>query len=272
MRASNRQHEQHGVQPHEARRPAAAAPEPVHRAPDQSDRREAREHRDRLERPQPAREPERRGRVAGEREQRAVGGVLERPSDEREDPVGGRFGGEVRVGVEAVQRAHAREREVAEHVLGDQRRSEQQDRVGEHDRSREHPYRQPPRARKHERVARAHDECEGLEAPTAETQPEAVPRARQPRRPAAAARGHVLRRRRRRSRADQQHGREDSEQSHRSDRSRDTRAHARVSRRGRHGRSPLGGLYPGCGSGGEDESIVTSAGWRVSPAPGTLQV
>jgi len=270
VRASDGQHEQHWVEPDEARRPAAAASEPVHRAPDQSDRREARERRDGLERPQPAREPERRGRVAGEREQRAVGGVLKRPAHEREDPVGGRFGGEVRVGVEAVQRAHAREREVAEHVLRDQRRSEQQDRVGEHDRSRERAHRQSPRARQHERVARAHEEREGLEASTAEIHAEAVPRAREPRRPAAAARGHILRRRRRRSRADQQHGREDSEQPHRSDRPRDTRGHACVSRRDRRGWRPLGGLDPGCGSGGEDESIVTSAGWRVSPAAGTL--
>jgi hypothetical protein len=270
VRAADRQHEQNGIQPHEARRPTAAAPEAVHGAPGQGDRGEARERSERLERPQTARQPERRGGVAGEREQRAVWGVLKRPADEREDPVGGRFGGEVRVGVEAVQRAHARKREVTEHVLGDQRRSEQQDRVREHDRSRDRAHRKPSRGREDERVARAHDQREGLEAPTAQTHAEAVPRACEPRWPATAARRHILRRRRRGARAHQQHGREDAEQSHRSDRPHETGGHARVACWGRHGWRPLDGLYPGCGSGGEDESIVTSAGWRVSPAPGTL--
>jgi hypothetical protein len=116
-----RQHEQHGVQPDEARGPASAAPEALDGPPDQRHRGQTRERGQRLEHPQAAGESKRCGGVAREREQGAVGRVLKRPADEREDPVGGRFGGEMRVRVEAVQGAHAREREIAEHVLGDQR-------------------------------------------------------------------------------------------------------------------------------------------------------
>ena len=83
--------------------------------------------------------------------------------------VGGGFGGDVGVGVEAVQSAQAGEGQVAEHVLGDQRRSQQQDQVREHDRRR------PARAggsaraqRQHEQVARAHDQHQRLEAAAAE--------------------------------------------------------------------------------------------------------
>ena len=163
VRAADSQHQQHRVQAHERRRPARRASQARGRARDQRDRAEGRNDRQRLERPQAARETERYQRVADQREQRAVRGVLELPVDEPQHRVARRFGGEVRVRVEAVQDAHAREREVAEHVLGDQRRPQQQDQVREHDRAREGQRRQPSRDEQHEQVARAHDQHQRLE-------------------------------------------------------------------------------------------------------------
>jgi len=66
--------------------------------------------------------------------------MQERPSDERVDRIGGRFGGDMRVGVQAVQRTHAREREVAENVLGDQRRPQEQGHVRQQHRRGECAY------------------------------------------------------------------------------------------------------------------------------------
>ena len=56
VRAADRQHEQHGVQPHEARRPASAAPEATDGACDQCHRGQTGERGQCLERPQSARE------------------------------------------------------------------------------------------------------------------------------------------------------------------------------------------------------------------------
>ena len=71
--AADGEHEQHRVQPDERGRPAARVAELAGCARDERDRREARGDRDGLERPQAAGEPEGRGGVAGEREQRPVG-------------------------------------------------------------------------------------------------------------------------------------------------------------------------------------------------------
>jgi hypothetical protein len=193
VRSSHRQHEQHRVQANERRCARGGVPEVGGRPRAQGDRREAREDGDGLHRPQAAGQAERGRGVAGEREQWAIGGVLERPADERVGGVVGRFGREARVGVEAVQRAHAREVEVAEHVLGEQRRPEQQYHVGEHDRPRQRPHAELARAEQHEQVARADREHQRLEAARAEgVQADSRQRAGQPARPAADVRGHEL--------------------------------------------------------------------------------
>ena len=191
VRAAHREHEQHRVQAEEGERERARASEPPGGERRQPHGGEARDRRERLQRPQPAGEAERGHCVAGEREQRPVGRVLERPADEAEHGIGGRLGGEVRVRVEPVQGAHATEREIAEHVLGDQRRAEQQDHVGEHDSRCEQ--REGQRAGGHERdqVAGADDERERLEAALAEHFARPGERAREPMRPAAAVGRHV---------------------------------------------------------------------------------
>jgi hypothetical protein len=196
VRAADREHEQHRVQAHEREREAARVPEASRRAGGQPDRGEAAQHRHRLQCPQPARQAERCHGVGREREQRAVWRVLERPADEREDRVGRSFRGEVRVGVEPVQRAHAREREVAEDVLRDQRRAEKQDHVRRDHDAREHGQRHGAGCREGDEVARADDQHQRLEAPLAEFRAEAAERARQPPRPAAAVARHVARGRR----------------------------------------------------------------------------
>ena len=89
--AADGQLQQHRVQPDKRRGQARRAPERGGRAARSARRGEGGGDRDRLQRPQPAREPQRRRGVAREREQRAVGRVLSRPADERIDRVGGSF-------------------------------------------------------------------------------------------------------------------------------------------------------------------------------------
>ncbi len=209
---ADRQLEQHGVQAHERHRPLPLAPQCVGGVADQRDRPQARERGDRLQRPQAAGQAERRERVAAEREQGAVGGVLEGPPHEREDRVPGRFGRDVRVGVQAVQGPEAGVAEVSEHVLGDERRPEQQDDVGGQDGRHQRPRRQRPGAYEHDQVAGAHDQVQGLEAVAAERGGEPAERPRQPRRPAPGAGGDVLGGCTGRAGAQQQHAREDSQQ------------------------------------------------------------
>ena len=215
VRAADGQHQQHRVQAHERRGPASALAESARGARDQRDRAEARDGSHHLHRPQPAREPHRGCDVAGEREQRPVGGVLEGPADERVDGIRGRFGGHVRVGVQAVQRAHPRERQVAEDVLGDQRRTQHQDQVCQHDRARQRRERQRSCRGQHQQVAGAHDQHQRLEAVTAEAHAQVLQRTRQPTGPAAAASRHVLRRRAGGARAQQEDRRQDAEQAQR---------------------------------------------------------
>jgi hypothetical protein len=142
VRAADRQHEQHRVQPEECGGPATRVSELAGGACDEGDRGEARDDGERLERPQAAGKPERGGGIAGEREQRPVRGMLVGPADEPEDFVAGGLSGDVRVRVQPVQRSEPREAEVAEHVLGDQRRAQQQDRVRSEDRRDDRAHRQ----------------------------------------------------------------------------------------------------------------------------------
>jgi hypothetical protein len=138
---TNSQHQHHRIQAHERDRPRWRMAESRGCPRDQRDRAEARGDGDRLEGPQAASKAQRRDRIAQEREQRTVGGVLKRPADEQEHGVGRRLRRNVRVGVQPMQRPQACERQVAEHVLGDQRRPEQQDQVRRHDRARQQPHR-----------------------------------------------------------------------------------------------------------------------------------
>jgi hypothetical protein len=221
------QHEQHGVQPHERRSPRGRTAQARGGARGQRDRAEARGGGETLQQPQPAGEPQRCREVAPKREQGTVGRVLEGPADECEDGVRGRFGGHVRVGVEAVQGAHAREGEVAEDVLGDQRRTEHEHDVRECDRARERDRRQRAGGEQHEQVAAAHRQHQRLEAAAAETAAETSQRARQPARPAAAAAGHVLRGSGRCACVEQEDGGQHARQPERAERAHDARRDAR---------------------------------------------
>lgn len=117
VRAAEPHHEQHRIEPDERGGPARGVPEARAGARQQGDRAEARECGERFQQPEPGGESERRREIAREREQRTVGRVLELPAQEPVHMVAGCFGGEVGVGVEAVEGAHAGERQVAEDVL-----------------------------------------------------------------------------------------------------------------------------------------------------------
>ncbi len=192
VRAADRHHQEHRVQPEERQRERARVPEPPGRLGRQPDRAEAAEDGERLQRPEPAGEPQRRSRIAHQREQRAVRRVLERPADEAEHRVARGFGREVGVGVEAVQRAHTPEGEVAEDVLGEQRRPEQQDQVGCDHGRRDRCDRKRPRGHERDQVARADHQHQRLEAALPELCADPAQRAGQPARPATAVGGHVL--------------------------------------------------------------------------------
>jgi hypothetical protein len=256
--AADRVDEQHGVETDERGGPGRGVTEALGRARDQRDSGEARGDRDRFERPQPAGEPERGGRVARERERWTVGGVLKRPADEPVGAVGGRFRGDVRVRVEPVQGPDAGEREVAEHVLGDQRRPEQQRDVGEDDRRREDADREQAREPEHEQVARAHQQHQRLEAGARKPDAETPQRPRQPVGPAADAGRDVLRRAPSSTGREQERAREDAEQAERPKRTRERRSAAGTLRRIRARRGAW--LEARYGGHGLDPDIVASAG------------
>jgi len=195
VRAADGEHEQDGVQAEEGGSEGRRASEALSGAGRQPDRREARQGEHDFQRPQRAGDAERREGVAREREQRSVRGVLEGPADEAGDRVARRFGREVGVGVKAVQRAHPRERDVAEDVLRDQRRAEREDRVGREHGDRDGPHAEPARRRKDREVGPADDQHQHLEAAAAEPRADPGERSRQPSRPPAAARRDVLGRR-----------------------------------------------------------------------------
>jgi hypothetical protein len=113
--------------------------------------------------------------------------MLERPADERKDSVGRSFRRDVGVGVQPVQHAQASKLEVAEDVLGDERRTEQQQQVGRQDRKRDRLAGQGAGGEQRGNVAGAHHERQHLEARRADAKPEPVQRAAQPARPAADA-------------------------------------------------------------------------------------
>ncbi len=92
-----------------------------------------------------------------------------------------------------MQRAQVREVDVAEHVLGNQRRAEQQDRVGHDDREGQRPQRQRAGTEQHRHIAPCHHERERLEAGWVDAQAESLKGPGQPVRPAAAARGDIQR-------------------------------------------------------------------------------
>ena len=192
MRSADGQLEQYRVQAHERRSQLCRAPHLARRARRQRHRAETARDREALQRPQAARQPERRERVGAERKQRPVGRVLKGPSDERKHCVGRRFGGHVRVGVQTVQHSQPRERQVPEHVLGEQRRSQQQHHVRRHDRGRNPPAREHLPGEQHRRIARAHHERQRLKAARADAEAKAVQGTVQPGGPAALAARHVL--------------------------------------------------------------------------------
>ena len=122
-----------------------------------------------------------------------------------------RFGGDVRVRVESVQRARSARtrdsrRRPGRSAAGPSSRID----VREHDRGEQRRERQRSRGREHEQVARAHAPASASESRCSRADAEAAQRPRQPRRPAAAAGRHVLRRAAGRSGRDQQHARERS--------------------------------------------------------------
>ena len=176
VRAADRQHQKHGVQAEEGQSERARAAEAPGGGGGEPDRPEAGECRHGLQRPQAAGRPERRGGVAGKREQRSVGRMLEGPADEAEHRVARGFRREMGVGVQAVQRAHAREGEIAEDVLGDQRRAEQQDHVGRHHRCRKGGQRKRPRGDERHQVAGADRQHQHLEATLPELRADAAQR------------------------------------------------------------------------------------------------
>jgi len=191
--AAEREHEQHRVEPHEGGRPARRPSEQRRRARDERDRAEARDESGRLERPQATGEPERGGGVAAKREQRPVGGVLVGPAQVVQDRIGGRFGGNACIRVQPVKRAHAREAEIAEHVLGYQRRTQQQGDVRGEDGEHQGPPGKAARGEQDREIAAAHHERERLEAARAQALAQTLVRTRKPARPASAAGGNVLR-------------------------------------------------------------------------------
>ncbi len=261
VRSADRQHEQHRVEPDECRRPAPGLAELAGGARHERDGGEARGDREGFESPHPAGQAEWRRGVAGEREQRSVGRVLVRPTDEPEDFVARRLRGHVRVRVQAVQRTEAREAEVAEDILREQRRPQQQDRVGGDDRHDERAHRQRARERQHEQITGAHDQRQRLKGPRAEAHAESLQRPGKPGRPAAAAPGHVLRRFSGRPGGGQEDRHEDAQQSKQAERTGNrSRARHRAAAAARAAIWAASGLdrRSGQGRGGRHRLIVTS--------------
>jgi len=205
--AANGQLEQHRVQAHEGGGEARRVALLPGRTRDQRNRADTRSNRDPLQRPQPPGEPERRDRVAPEREQRAVGRVLEGPAHEQVCRIRRHLGGDVRVGVHSVQGAQTGEIEVAEHVLGDQRWAQQQHEMRGDDRHPQSAPRYGARGEQHSQVARGHDQRERLEATRCYAHVQALQGASQPVRPATAAGGDILRWTARRACGDEEYAR-----------------------------------------------------------------
>ena len=188
--AADGQHQQDGVQADVGGRHGGRASRPLGRPRRQPDGQQARQGGQGFRRPQPGAEPQRREGVAGEGEQGPVGGALQRPADEGEGRVRGGLGGDVRVGVQAVQGAHAGVVQVAEDVLGDQRRPQRHRQMGQDDPADQQRRRQPPGARQSQQVARAGAQHQDLEVGRAEPRAKARQRSGQPGEPAAGVGWH----------------------------------------------------------------------------------
>ena len=204
VKAADRVDEQDRVEPDERRRPRRRASDQRRGAGDDRHHGQARRDGDRLQRPQAAAHPERRERIAGDRVHGPVRGVDGAPAEEAVDRIErhGRRG--VVVGIEAVQRTEAGEAEIAEHVLGEERRPEQQDQLRADDRCGDRAQRCAVAGGEHEAVAGTDEQQEVLEAVVAQSsEAEAVQRAREPcresRRARWPARTRSAHRRRRRS-------------------------------------------------------------------------
>jgi hypothetical protein len=184
--------------------------------------------------------------------------------------VGGRFGCDVRIRVESVDDPQPREREIAEDILGDQRRPERHDHVGQHDRGGERRERQPPSDQKHEQVARAHDQNQRLKTRGRQADPQSSQRSCQPRRPAAGAGRHVPGRFGGGTRAHKERANDDREQPERAQSAREREGRARAD-----WRAPLRAHSPvdecrGYGGRSGNASIFTCPVLQASPAAGTL--
>ena len=218
VRACGRQLQQHRIEPHEDRRRPRRATHAARRQREEPNRAQARAHRNSLQSPKPPRQAQRRDRIGAEREQRPIRRMLKRPTDERKARVRWSFRGHMRVWIEAVQRPQPPERQIAEHVLGKQRRPHQHERVGEHDRDPDRPAREPVRAHQHRRIARAHRQRPRLKARGGDPHAQPVQRPRQPPRPTAAAPRNVGRGRPRRARHHAKHARHHADQAERRER------------------------------------------------------
>jgi hypothetical protein len=137
VRTADGKPKQHGIQADEHACRLRRASHHACRASGQGDRREAAQDSQSLEGPQAAAEPERGKRIGAEREQGPIGRMLERPADERKDSVRWSFSSDMGVGVESVQYPKASKLEVAEGILRDKRRTEQQQQIGRQDRKRD---------------------------------------------------------------------------------------------------------------------------------------
>jgi hypothetical protein len=189
--ASRIELQQDRIQAYEhGRRPPRAA-HPARCLRGQRDRAQARGHRDRLERPQSARQSKWGQGVGAECEQGSIGRVLKGPADEREHSVVGGFRRHVGVGVKSMQDPQAREREIAEHILGDEWRTHQQQHVRGRDREGDGLAGQYLCSEQHDHVARAHRQRERLKARGPDPEPKWVQRSRQPAGPATASGRHI---------------------------------------------------------------------------------
>jgi len=194
VRTAHGKLQQHGIQADEDGSNLGRASHIARRARRQRDRPEAACNSQQLQAPQPAAEPKRGERIGAEREQGSVGRMLERPADEGKDGVGWSFGRDVCVGVEPVQQAHPSELEVAEDVLGDERRPKQQQKVGRQNGKRDRLAGQRAGGEQRRNIAGAHHKRQQLEAGGADANSEPVQRSAQPPRPAPDASRYIGRR------------------------------------------------------------------------------
>ncbi len=198
MRAADREDQQQWVQAEQGgRRPRGVSPASG-RSPDEGDRRQAAEHREDLERPDPPGDAERDETVCQQGEQRAVRRADVVPAEIRVDRVPRGRGRRVGVWVERVDHPESGEVEVPEDVGRQQRRADQHRDVGGDDSRPERSRAERPGAREDDRVAAADPDQQTLVTGPRRARDDAVERPRQPpREPAGPGRGNQPGRRRR---------------------------------------------------------------------------